>query len=1010
MKINKILAAGIAATLAVTSLSAVVGAETKTAEFEMATSEATFKFTKQIAFFKDNKKIISGRLAAAEKNSDLASEDSVAIVKTLVEDLITDARKQIDAVTAAIEAGADKIAEDETADGYVADLDEQIAIMEENLAALDGDEIKYTDALTAASKIKAAAVKAETIINKFKAGEDGKINQYKAATKDVLTDVLVQDSTKKAGEQFANATVLYEAATTPASVAGATAGAAKLLAEGDTMTLSDTTTYYVVGGAVVATKTVATVTNTSTNSTVKKDDIVAADSVLTGAVGGSDIVNYTATTTTYKAYQLTGKTAAETIGATELAKYEEKLTYKAAPTVAETSGRYVTVAAGVPTLTAGTPATDLVKATVVGTVKGGTEAATKVNTALDTLGATLDGLYTGDGKGAVEVDAYKIEKAAAAADADAGDLFTQGCQINIEGFDDGPWDFWKEFSYVPVKAKMVVTGKPTDSNTQVTKTYDFKEDDYKINDVKTGAKSLNLWIDTDKNIVNKNNHANLNVFDKITDCYIEVTFEHSTSDENVYKVNNGTTINMSHKYEVWADHYATDACYPDEHPHVSYTMAITKTGEDDENMNEFADQLMNSEAYHGWDWAQPTTEMKEYQAFLEKTTDDTTIYRQYVKLLSRADAHTAQTITIHGNDNDDQQTFVDATGRGTAPRYFAGLASQVADFFNKKDNGKITFQFTNLNASSSWKSGGVPSTEVGLKNALAGTSMGLFFNYNQSTGSLQSLGEVDADAGTITFDISEVLDDMGGFTKGNISDIYYGLNKGIEYKSQDYTSIHATDAKDRIGKNGVNDYWYYSTKASDGLCFAIGYIVDKVTLSYEDGDVDAATDTDTDTDATDDTDTDTETVEDTDDDEDEDEDEDEDVDEDEDDDYDDEEEDYADDDDDADDDMDDDDVDDDDDSFDDDLSDDDLADDDLAEDDDDIVEDDAADDIAIEDDDIDAVIDQDDTAETDVENDVDVIVVPTTTDDDANPGTGVGLAVIPAIVAAAAIAVSKKRK
>ena len=220
---------------------------------------------------------------------------------------------------------------------------------------------------------------------------------------------------------------------------------------------------------------------------------------------------------------------------------------------------------------------------------------------------------------------------------------------------------------------------------------------------------------------------------------------------------------------------------------------------------------------------------KDLFAFLEKTTDDTTIDRSKVKVLSNAAAYRAQTLYTGGAqqeyDPSTTQSYKDSDGTGTSPFWFGGLASQCADFFNKQTNGKITFQFTDkAKDASGWKEGGIASTEVGLKNALADTNMGLFVNYESSTGSLLSLGQVDSEALTITFDISDILNDMGGLTKGNINDIYYGMNKGLAYKSDDYTSIHA-------------NVWY----GSDDKNHAVGYITEKVILSYEDGaDVDAA--------------------------------------------------------------------------------------------------------------------------------------------------------------------------
>ena len=309
---------------------------------------------------------------------------------------------------------------------------------------------------------------------------------------------------------------------------------------------------------------------------------------------------------------------------------------------------------------------------------------------------------------------------------------------------------------------------------------------------------------------------------------------------------------------------------------------------------------------------------------LPRTTTNTTIGRTDVKVLSYTGAHGSDNIWSDGyTDYANQSYSGDDVTKGTAPRQFAGLASQAADFFNKRNNGKITFKFTAAaNTSSGWVNGGVPSTEVGLKSSLAGSNFGMFWNYSSSTGQLISLGQVDDDALTVTFDISQILDDMGGLTKGNLNDIFYGLNKGITYGSP-----------------------YNFT----------GYLVEQVIFSYDD----AASETDADVETVDedddtDTETDTETVVDEDDDDDDDDD-------------------YI-----------------------------------VDEDDDDdaaaIVDEDDDDD-----DDAPAVIVSDDKDDTDTNNDV-VIVTPVKEDDDANPGTGVGLAVIPAIVAAAAMVVSKKRK
>ena len=275
-----------------------------------------------------------------------------------------------------------------------------------------------------------------------------------------------------------------------------------------------------------------------------------------------------------------------------------------------------------------------------------------------------------------------------------------------------------------------------------------------------------------------------------------------------------------------------------------------------------------------------------------------TLTRQEIGLLSYAGAWVAE----NGGNNggvDGDQTY-DDNGFGTNPKDFAGLASQVGDFFNKQTNGTITFKFTTAAASTgtSWQTGGVPSTQVGIKNALGNATANdfvLFFNYDQ-TGSLQAVTSIDANAGTITFDIADVLDALDGKTIGVIDNIWYGMTKGVDYGNQQ-----------------------------------VGLKVESITLAYDE---DAADDTDIEEDDDD------ATIEDDDDDAD--------------------------------------------------------------------VEDDD-DDATVEDDDDDYVDedDDDDAAEVDGDNDM---VDEADDDDDANPGTGVALAVVPALVAAAAVVVSKKRK
>lgn len=157
-----------------------------------------------------------------------------------------------------------------------------------------------------------------------------------------------------------------------------------------------------------------------------------------------------------------------------------------------------------------------------------------------------------------------------------------------------------------------------------------------------------------------------------------------------------------------------------------------------------------------------------------------TLMRQDIQLLSYAGAWTADS----NNGQDGNQSYND-DGLGTNPKEFAGLASQVGDFFNKQTNGTITFKFTTASATTgtSWNNGGIPSTQVGIKNLLGDSTandFALFFNYDQ-TGSLQAVASIDADSGEVSFDISDVLDDLGGQTKGVIDNIFFGLAKGVKY-------------------------------------------------------------------------------------------------------------------------------------------------------------------------------------------------------------------------------------
>ena len=108
----------------------------------------------------------------------------------------------------------------------------------------------------------------------------------------------------------------------------------------------------------------------------------------------------------------------------------------------------------------------------------------------------------------------------------------------------------------------------------------------------------------------------------------------------------------------------------------------------------------------------------------------------------------------------------------------------MAAFFNKQTNGKIVFKLTTAPSTivSKWDNGGIPAYTTGVFTSnVANTDnlIGLFFDY-ETTGSLVSASKISAD-GTITFDISNVLNDMGGNTLATLDSIYYGMIGGIDY-------------------------------------------------------------------------------------------------------------------------------------------------------------------------------------------------------------------------------------
>ena len=178
-----------------------------------------------------------------------------------------------------------------------------------------------------------------------------------------------------------------------------------------------------------------------------------------------------------------------------------------------------------------------------------------------------------------------------------------------------------------------------------------------------------------------------------------------------------------------------------------------------------------------------TTADKE--AWLPKTCNhaDHVIYRDEVILLSKTGADESE----GAQGKDGNQTYDEVEyNKGKNPKGFAGLASQVADFFNKQLNGTITFHFTagKTAEGDNWLNGGIPSTEVGLRNAvgdLTNNDVALFVNYGSTTGSLQAVTEVKAEDLSVVFDISDILDALNGQTIGTVQDIYYGMAKGVAY-------------------------------------------------------------------------------------------------------------------------------------------------------------------------------------------------------------------------------------
>ena len=470
-------------------------------------------------------------------------------------------------------------------------------------------------------------------------------------------------------------------------------------------------------------------------------------------------------------------------------------------------------------------------------------------------------------------------------------------------------------------AKLTIKGTKRGSTANESWSGDFQQAYNTFNADHSGAtKADALYLAFAPKYINRPAFINLNVFGTITDVEVDISYDlyinqgtaaapdlqkavyFKETDYNAAKkvlaktLRSATAIKVFDKLDV-ADTETFDLPAN----HAEWVTAYTNLDDPTTNLYKMYKALANSVLTEEKE-DNSNSKVTKY-AFVNQTQNNgQTIFRENVWVMSRTGSYQSQNQVRKYDGN---QTYYDS-GLGTNPNEFGGLASQVADFFNYQNNGQIVFHFIDPAKVTTWTSNGIPSTEVGLRMALGQTAIALFFNYEESTGSIQTIGTVDKDALEVTFDMEDVLKDFGGLTKANLHDIYYGCNNGLTY-GDPYNQV--------------------------------GFAVDKVTLKYDDApaavDAQVADDDDDDDDAA--------VV----------------------------------------------------------VADDDDDDDDIAAD-DDVIEDDDDDD----DDDAGEIIADDDDDDDDVNNEVDYVEG----DDDANPGTGVGLAVIPAIVAAAAVVVSKKRK
>lgn len=191
-----------------------------------------------------------------------------------------------------------------------------------------------------------------------------------------------------------------------------------------------------------------------------------------------------------------------------------------------------------------------------------------------------------------------------------------------------------------------------------------------------------------------------------------------------------------------------------------------------------------------------TYETFDEPAWMPRTANnDETIVRNEVWKLSDTEDYNSDSDLIAETDSQNQTYNVEDYNKGTKPFGFSGMASQFADFFNNPGNArkeaKVIFTFDVKAAAAeqnNWKNGGIPSTEVGLKNFLEDQDVkdfALFVNYKATTGSLFATATLDPDSGSVIFDVSNILAALNGTTIGSVQDIYYALATGIAYGPND---------------------------------------------------------------------------------------------------------------------------------------------------------------------------------------------------------------------------------